>query len=188
MLSATLLVSATAFAQKDSSGIYNSADDYKNRKLTYAINYKADRQKIKDYLLLDASQVKVKHGGETHMLDKNNIYGYRNTKGVDFRFVGNSSYRILTPEEPIIIYKYGEPHTDVKKNPPVQMNRYYFSTDANNSPLSLTIPNLKRAFPDNTRFHEALDKNFKSDDELDRFDRVRNRYTINVLLDESWKQ
>lgn len=188
MLSATLLIGATAVAQKDSSGIYNTADDYKNHRLTYPINYKMDRHKIKDYLFFEPTHVKVKHGDETFRLEKSSIYGYRNTKGVDYRFVGERSYRILNPGEPIILYKYGEPQTDPIKNPPVQMNRYYFSTDASLSPLNLTRANLKKAFPDNLKFHQAIDRTFRSDDELDRFDRVRNRYTVNVLLEESMKE
>ena len=47
VLSAVLILSNTATAQKDSSGIYKTADDFKNRKLSYAINYKTENHKIK---------------------------------------------------------------------------------------------------------------------------------------------
>lgn len=189
LFSVTLLAGTfTAFAQKDSSGIYTTVEDYRSGHLAYPINYVTDKQKIKDYLFLDATKVKVKHGGETHLLDKNNIYGYRNTKGVDYRFVGNNAYRILSPGEPIILYKYGEPDSDPIKNPPRMMNRYYFSTNESNSPVILTRRNLKAAFPDNTRFHELVDRNFRSDDELTRFNKANNRYTVNILLEESMAQ
>lgn len=186
LLSATLFAcSFYAFAQTDSSGIYTTVDDYKAGKLTYPINYKLEKQKIKDHLFLQTSQVKVKHGGQTHLLDKNNLYGYRNTRGHDFRFVGDRSYRILNAGDPIILYKYGEPQSDPTGKPAVMMNRYYFSTNETNSPINLTRRNLKAAFPNNQKFQDAIDKNFRSDDELTRFDKARNKYTIVRLLEDS---
>jgi hypothetical protein len=186
LLSATFLAgSISTFAQQDSSGIFNTVDDYKNGRLTYAINYKTEKQKIKDYLLLDASSVKVKHGGQTHLLNKHNLYGYRDTKGHDYRFIGDNTYRILNPREPIILYKYAEVRRDPAKNPPTLINRYYFSTNAENAPVSLTRGNLKKAFPENTKFHETIDKTFRSDDELTRFDKLHNTYTVVWLLERS---
>lgn len=186
LLSATLFACSFAtFAQKDSSGVYLTVDDYKAGTLSYPINYRLEKQKIKDHLFLQASQVKVKHNGETHLLDKNNLYGYRNSRGQDFRFVGDRAYRILNAGDPIILYKYGEPQADPIKNPPVQMNRYYFSTNETNSPVNLTRRNLKAAFPDNKAFQDAIDKNFRSDDELTRLDKGTTKYTIVRLLENS---
>ncbi|WP_298412332.1 hypothetical protein [Hydrotalea sp.] len=39
-LACSLIFTLNLFAQKDSSGMYLTADDFKNRKLSYAINYK----------------------------------------------------------------------------------------------------------------------------------------------------
>lgn len=186
LLSATLLVcSFNAFAQQDSSGIYTTVDDYRNHKLTYPINYKLEKQKIKEHLFLQASQIKVKHNGQTHVLDKNNLYGFRNQRGHDFRFVGDRVYRIMNAGEPIILYKYGEPQSDPAKNAAVEMNRYYFSINDENSPINLTRENLKKSFPGNTKFHEAIDKNFTGDYDLDRWDKANNTYTIITLLKNS---
>ena len=46
-----LVFSQTTEAQTDSSGIYKTADDYKAHKLSYAINYKTEKHKIKSYFL-----------------------------------------------------------------------------------------------------------------------------------------
>ncbi len=49
---AALFFTLNAFAQKDSSGIYKTAHDFKNRNLSYAINYKTEKHKINSYVLL----------------------------------------------------------------------------------------------------------------------------------------
>lgn len=189
LLSASLFVGTiSTYAQNDSSGIFMTVNDYRANHLAYPINYKTDKERIKDHLLWSSDKVKVKHGGETYMLDKNNLYGYRDGRGQDYRFVGQLAYRILTPEEPIILYKYGEPQRDPQRNTATQYNRYYFSINADNSPISLTRTNLKKSFPDNAKFQQLIDKNFRSDDELTRLDRASKRYLINVLLDQSQKE
>ncbi|HEY1114765.1 MAG TPA: hypothetical protein VGE66_14445 [Chitinophagaceae bacterium] len=185
LLSATLLLCSYAFGQQDSSGIYNTVDDYLNHKLTYPVNYKLEKQRIKEHLFLQASQIKVKHNGQTHVLDKNNLYGFRNSRGHDFRFVGDRVYRIMNAGEPIILYKYGEPGRDPAAKASTEMNRYYFSINETNSPVSLTRENLKKSFPGNTKFHEALDKKFTGDYDLARFDKANNTYMIITLLKDS---
>ena len=58
-----LLTFSTVIAQKDSSGFYSTANDFKVVKLSYAINYKTEKHKINDYIFLNSEQVKVKHYG-----------------------------------------------------------------------------------------------------------------------------
>lgn len=41
-----------AIAQTDSSGIYATANDFQQGKLSYAINYKTEKHKIKDNMLV----------------------------------------------------------------------------------------------------------------------------------------
>lgn len=185
LLSATLLLCSYAFGQQDSSGIYATVDDYLNHKLTYPVNYKLEKQKIKEHLFLQASQIKVKHNGQTHVLDKNNLYGFRNQRGHDFRFVGDNVFRIMNTGEPIILYKYGEPQRDPAGKASTEVNRYYFSINETNSPVSLTRENLKKSFPGNTKFHAAIDKNFTGDYDLARFDKANNTYMIITLLKKS---
>lgn len=186
-LSGSLMAFAfLANAQKDSSGIYNTADDYKARRLTYAINYKTEQHKINDYLFLNASQVKVKHEGKTYLLDKNKIYGYRSTKGQDFRFVGNQTYEILNPGEAILLYKHTEAVTNPKSTFPAGPH-YYFTAEVAQMPIALTIENLKQAFPKDHSFHDALDQNFKKDEDLTSYDRFHKMYKVNWLYKNSTK-
>lgn len=168
-------------AQKDSSGIYKTADDFKERKLSFAINYKTEKHKIKNKLLFNDAELKVKHAGETYTLFKSETYGYRSAKGEEFRFVDNKEYKVLNPTEYLLIYVYKHVSHSPKetvKYPPI----YYFSTDASSAPQSLTKANLKAAFPDNHKFHDALDAQFKNDKGLHDYDRFHKMYKLNWIL------
>lgn len=184
LLGWTLLISFTALAQKDSSGIFNTAEDYKAGKLSYAINYKTEKHKINDYMFLNAAQVKVKHKGEIYLLDKNKIYGYRDTRGRDYRFVEDKSYEILNSGEPILIYKYSAPVQNPKAVQK-ESTQYYFTKDAGDAPMPLTKENLKKAYPKNHRFHDAIDQNFRSDNELTNYDEYHKMYKMNWLYKEN---
>jgi len=174
------------FAQKDSSGIYKTAEDFQNKKLSYAINYKTEKHKINDNLLFNDAQIKVKHHDTSYTLEKSNTYGYKDTKGEVFRFVDNKEYKILNPGEPLLIYFYQHPaHSpkEAEKYPPA----YFFSTDVASAPQSLTKANLKAAFPNNHKFHDALDEQFKRDDELPAYDSFHKMYKLNRIYENSIK-
>ena len=181
LLTGSLLTSSTIMAQKDSSGIYKTASDFQQKKLSYAINYKTEKHKIKDNILFNDSEIKVKHNGQTYTLDKNSTYGFKNTKGEVFRFVDRKEYRILNPGEPLLIYVYkhlSHSPKEAQKYPPM----YYFSTDASAIPQDLTKANLKAAFPDNHKFHDALDAQFKNDDELYTYDSFHKMYKLSWII------
>lgn len=59
MLAINILALSTAMAQKDSSGIYKTAEDFQTRKLSYAINYKTEKHKIKDNILFNDEKIIV---------------------------------------------------------------------------------------------------------------------------------
>lgn len=177
-----LAFSLNASAQKDSSGIYQTADDFRNHKLSYAINYKTEKHKINDFLLFDATQVKVKHHGTTYILDKSATYGFKSTTGEVFRFVNNDTYRILNPDEDILLYLHTT-QDDLLKNPTRKVDEhYYFSKEAAGSLVDLTIDNLKKAFRENSKFLASIDRYFEKDEQLVSYDTKRKIYTLNRLL------
>lgn len=184
MLAINILALSTAMAQKDSSGIYKTADDFRQRKLSYAINYKTEKHKIKNNLLFNDAELKVKHAGETYTLLKSETYGYRSTKGEEFRFVDNKEYKILNPGQDLLIYGYKHPsHSpkEIEKYPPM----YYFSTDASSAPQSLTKANIKAALPDNHKFHNELDAQFKNDKQLHEYDQFHKMYRLNWIINNT---
>lgn len=179
-----LILNYSAFAQKDSSGIYKSVEDFQNRRLSYAINYKTEKHKINDYVLFNDAVIKVKHHDTTYTLQKSETYGYRNMKGEEFRFIDNKEYRILNPGEPLLMYVYQHP-SHSPKEAEKYLPMYYFSTDAASSPQPLTKANLKKAFPDNHKFHDALDAQFKEDDELTAYDSFHKMYKLNRVWESN---
>ena len=180
-----LAITINATAQKDSSGIYQTTDDFRNHKLSYAINYKTEKHKINDYLFFDITQVKVKHHGTTYTHDKSEIYGYKSTTGVVFRFVDNTAYKILNPDEDLLLYLHTIPVSPLVDPTKKVEEHYYFSKDAASSLVDLTIDNLKKVFKENSKFLASIDKYFKKDEQLTSYDSKRKMYTLNRLLQSS---
>jgi hypothetical protein len=168
------------YAQKDSSGIYKTAADFLQRKLSYAINYKTEKHTINDNILFNDDKIKVKHAGQTYTLLKSETYGYKDMKGNEFRFVDKKEYKILNPGEPLLIYVYqhlAHSPKEAEKYPPM----YFFSVDAASAPVNLTKSNLKNAFPNDHEFHDALDAQFKEDKELITYDDFHKMYKLNHI-------
>lgn len=179
-----LLFSQMAVAQKDSSGVYKTADDYSNRKLSYAINYKTEKHKINTYLIFKGNILRVKHKGVSYDLKKSETYGYRDTKGKEYRFMEEVEYTILNPGEPLTLYFYQHPAHSGKEAAKYQPT-YFFTTDAAAAPQALTKENLKAAYPDNHKFHDELDAQFKNDKDLYAFDQFHKMYKLNWIYKQT---
>ena len=61
------------------------------------------------------------------------------------------------------------------------MDEYYFSKDSNSDIRLLTIENLKRAYPENHRFHYDIDAHFRFDRELMEYDPYTQMYKLKYL-------
>ena len=59
--------------------------------------------------------------------------------------------------------------------------KYFFVSGSTDVLQELTKENLKKAFPDNHPFHDALDENFKEDKELINYDSFHKMYKINWI-------
>lgn len=176
----------TAFSQKDSSGIYMTANDFKNKNLSFAVNSKTEKHKINADIFLNDEDIKVKHHDTTYTFKKSEVYGYKTLAGKTIRLYDNKELEVLNPDEQILIYKYTIT-TQQPKATPVVMVRYFFTRDAANPPVELTKDNLKKASPENHKFHDALDENFKTDEELISYDKFHHAYKLNWLLQETTK-
>jgi len=176
-----MLIISSAVAQKDSSGIYKTSGDFQQRKLSYAINYKTEKHKINSDMLFNSADIKVKHDGKSYTLLKSETYGYRSTKGEEFRFVDNKEYRILNPGENLLMYVYKHP-SHSPKEVEKYTSSYFFSTDAASLPQSLTKANLKAAYPENHKLHDEVDSAFKNDSELYSYDQFHKMYKLNRIM------
>jgi len=173
-----------ASAQKDSSGIYKTAGDFKAKKLSLAINCKTESHKIKINDIFSQDHITVVHDGKSYDFKKSDIYGYKLCNGETYRFSANKDYLVMNPNEMILLYKVEVMQT--KATAP-KVYSYYFSKDASSSLQDLTKANLKSAFPTNHKFHDELDTNFKTDGELTAYDSFHKMYKINHIMEMSEK-
>lgn len=102
------------------------------------------------------------------------IYGQDNTK--DYKMIENKN---------IIIYTKLVPMGEAKTFHLVL--KYFFSIQSNTEILPLTQINLKRAFPDNLKFHDMLNLEFDNKEDISTFDQTNKMFKVNYLLNKSLK-
>jgi hypothetical protein len=170
-------------ADKTTSGIYLTAEDYQNGKLSFEAAA-GSPHKLELHDVSDKPYIHVTHGNETQAFEKSQLYGFRDSEGRSYRFVRNQEYQILEAKE-LYIYSVGSAQ-DLKSRAAIATAPgYHFSVGASGTALRLTRDNLKKAFPDAHRFHSSLDRTFKGDSELSQYDKSRKTFTVNRLLSES---
>jgi len=86
-------------------------------------------------------------------------------------------YTVLNAGDPIVIYKYAHP-SHSPKEAEKYAPKYFFTTSTSDKLTALTKMNLKVAFPQNHAFHDALDENFKWDNELINYDEFHKMYKL----------
>jgi len=95
-------------------------------------------------------------------------------------------YTIINPGEAITIYKYvhaAHSPKETEKYAP----KYFFVTSSSDVLRALTITNIKKIWPKNHPFHDAMDANFKEDKDLYEYDSFHKMYKVNWLLKENSK-
>lgn len=178
-MSLLILKSTLGFSQNDSSGIYFTANDYLKHKLSFVINCKTQKHKIKDEMLFHPKEVSIKHNDTTYKYPKDSVYGIKHCDGSVVRVYNNSEYSMLNPDESILLYIVTS-GSGTKASPVI--TKYYFSKDAQSNIQELTIHNVKAAFPDNHKFHDLIDMEFHSNDELVAYDEIHKMRKINRVL------
>lgn len=181
VLSVILIVlSFVTYAKQ--GGVYLSATDFRNEKMTYVTDCSINKSNIKLNLLFDRPHFTVTHDGQSNRLQKTDIFGYKACDGDTYRFVGKRRYSILNPTEEILLYRF---ETIASKNQKPQIF-YKFSKFANHEVYDLTIKNLKIHFPNNPKFHDQLTAVFNSDKDLTNYDSFYNMYQVNRIYRNSF--
>lgn len=169
----------SVYAQQDSSGVYLTASDFKNRHLVYAINCKTQKHKIKLKSFFSKPYIVVVHNDSSYTLQKSEVYGYKDCDENVYRFVDQKVYTILNPQDPIVLYRY---FVYIPKDP---INDYFFSVGSDGDVIELTKTNLKETFPDNQKFHELLDLSFKDELSLSSYDKRKKVYKLMTVYVKS---
>jgi hypothetical protein len=167
------------------SGLYFTANDFLQYKPSDEIDCSGN-EKLEIHALLGSASVTVVKNGQKQSFPKNQLYGYRDCKGRDYRFYNHGIYRILDTAGFFIYYGYKYEHGSGGKGL-VKTDEYYFSTGGNSQLLVLNIDNLKKAFPTNDRFHYQIDEACKTDKDLVAYDGFLKTYRIKYLYSQSSK-
>jgi hypothetical protein len=174
-------IALSSQAQQDSSGVYMTSVDFQNRKLAYAINCKTQKHKIKLKEFFSRPHIVVVHNDSSYTLPKKEVYGYLDCDGTSYRFEDDRVFQILSPFEPIVLYRY---FVYIPRDPTVE---YFFSRDNGDEVHELTKANLKSVFPSNHRFHEALESLFERDFDLASYNKKTKEFRLLKVYKESLK-
>ena len=177
-----LVAQSSARLGPTESGIYLSADDYLAGKLAYAVYTRTARHVIDRHALLNKSYVDVEHDGQRVRLEKAKVFGFRDAKGRDVRFVGSQEYGIAEAG-PLYIYTRDRVVPDGKRVKTV--TEYSFSRTATSPVIPLTKENVKRALPNDHQFHHVLDMSFPGDAPLAAYDSVARSFKLSALYRQS---
>ena len=182
-----ILVMKFSFAQKQDSisyrGIYIDSLDFKAGKLSYSMNCDLSSGKIKLNHFLCKGYIDVVNGNKKVQLNKDSIFGYKDCKQKDFRFYKECDHEYQIEEnKTMVIYIADVPVTPSNGKAIQLVPHYYFSVTLDSEIIPLTIKNLKKAFPDNRKFHDKLDTEISSEKDLVSYDEVHKMYKVNYLI------
>ena len=169
-----------SYSQKSEFGIYLTSNDYKNNHLSYP---SSKFKKIKLHPVINTSTIELINEADRITLKKDSIFGYKNNGG-NYRFYNQKEYKIIhSNNNNFLIYsKVSFP----KGKGNIQETHYFFSTEIGNHIQELSLSNLKKAFPTNSKFHDLLDQNFKNDSELMNYDEFYKEYKLMKILKASY--
>lgn len=171
---------------KTKSGVYMSFADYTASKLNLEVDYTTEKHKIKVIDFFNKSEINVIHKDKKYTYKKSEIYGIRDGKGNDYRFYNDLEYLISQTDTIYIYKKESTEHVNGGKNQhTTQVTKYFFSKTGNSEILALTKENLKKAFPENHKMHDALEMMFNSDSELTEYDNFHKSYKVVRFLKSS---
>ena len=169
-----------SFAQEQTCGLYLTADDYHNHKLSYKTSGK-DGNSIKLNEFLGSHKVVVLYNAKKEELYKSAIYGYR-YNNTDYRYFNNIAYKIIDDKD---FYLYSTPKLVQQGNGPKSISAYYFSSTAIADVKPLSIKNLQSVYTNNAKFRYLLESQFSTDDALTAYDSAANEYKVKYLYEHS---
>ena len=166
-------------APPKTSGVYLTADDYKNARLSFEGDCGSKAHKLELHDVLHKSYIHVTHETEKRRFAKRDLFGFRACDGQDYRFASNLEHRILEARE---LYIYTREVYVSHGRGRHTVRGYFFSAGAEGPVLALTLENLKKAFPNNQRFRDALDAAFTAKQKLSEYDESQKMFKVNQLL------
>jgi hypothetical protein len=174
-----------AFAQKTLAqstvcGLYLTADDYHNQKLSFKTT-DADGNSIKFNEFLGSGRIVVVYNGKKQTFFKSAIYGYR-SNNCDYRYFNNIPYKVIDGRD---FYLYSSSKIVQQGKWSKSVDSYYFSSTAIADIEPLSIKNLQSAYASNPRFRYLIESHFETDNSLTAYDSAVNEYKVKYLYEHS---
>jgi hypothetical protein len=182
---AVLLLSSPGTAQvplQKTSGVYLTAADYKNGRLSFEGDCGSKAHRLELHDVLHKTYIHVTHETEKRRFAKSDLFGFRACDGNDYRFASNLEHQILETRE---LYIYAREVYVSHGRGRHTVRGYFFSAGAEGPVLTLTLENLRKAFPANQKFHDALDAAFGAKQKLSEYDGSQKMFKVNRLLTAS---
>jgi len=177
----SLISSVSMFAQK--SGVYKTYADYSTGKMEYEIDCAKEMHKIKLNDFFGKDFITVVHEGKSYDLKKAETWGFQLCDEKTVRFQGKEDYDLSDKGTLWIYSKQTTVPSSPKSGSSKTITTFYFSKSGDGVIKELTLLNLKSAFPENHKLHDAIDAQFKDDASLGEFDQFHKKFKINHFLD-----
>jgi hypothetical protein len=157
------------------SGVYLTATDHKNGRLVFEGDCKSKAHRLNLHDVLNKPYVDVTHESEKRRYSESDLFGFRACDGHGYRFSTKLEYQILESRD---LYVYSRERYTSHGKVNITFTDYFFSVGPDGPILSLTLENLKQAFPGNHKYRDLLDANFGAGQSLEEFE----MFKINRLL------
>ncbi|MHB8206075.1 hypothetical protein, partial [Mucilaginibacter sp.] len=167
-------------AQSTVSGLYLTAEDYTNHKLSYETNGH-DGNAIGLNEFLGSGKITVLFNGKKQSIYKSAVYGYH-TNNQDYRYFNNEPYRIVDTKD---FYMYSASKLVQQGKGPKSVEAYYFSKTAIDEIKPLSIKNLESTYSANSKFRYMVESIFASDNALTSYDSAVAEYKVKYIYDQS---
>jgi len=170
-------------AQKVNEGVYLSAKDFTNSKVSFVNDQLNNKYKVRLNEIFNSSKITIIKGDSVIKLNKESVFGYCDKKNNCYRFFNKAEYKIINPSEKILLYSKTSIEGGLKSSHSV--TNYYFSENATSPIYVLTKSNLKEVFLKDVSFIELLNLYLESDKDLSAYDNINKVYMLNRVYELS---
>ena len=175
-----VFVTQKSMALSSVTGLYLTADDYANHKLSFVTNG-GNKNSIHLNEFLESGKVEVIYNGKTQSFLKSEIFGY-SCNQQDYRYFNNVAYKIIDSRD-FFIYSAPKLEQGGKGMKPVE--RFYFSSSATAVIEPLSIRNLENVYASNAKFRYMIESSFTTDNSLTSYDAAVKEYKVKYLYEHS---
>jgi hypothetical protein len=165
------------------AGLFKTAADYRKGLVSQELPCVPGTRTIKTDRLFHGSEISIQESGRKKTYPKGEYYGYRDCQGKAFRFVNNQDYEILDSSG---LFLYAHRGLAPGKGYHI-VTSYFFSAGSGDPIQPFSLANLLAAFPEDVRFHYALQSYAVTQEALLDFDPYVGTHKVNYLFKESLK-